>query len=210
MKIVGSLPLFILIALFVSGCSVPRVSNTARTAVEQQLLSTVIERCIRLADFSDYRGKKVYMDYTYLDTQTDKIYIQGFLQHYLAEQGIQYVSDIDTSEYIIQPTSGVLATDQRRILIGTPPLPIPLPELGISLVVPEVALFSKQTRVAYARFSFNIMRTEGRVPDRSITGINTSAEYCDWIILLYPFVSHNLPHPDPYEVPHDFFFTAYW
>lgn len=56
------------LAAFLSGCSAPRVSETGRTAVEQFLLSTVVERGIGSVDFSQFSEKKVFVDYDYLES----------------------------------------------------------------------------------------------------------------------------------------------
>jgi len=69
-----------LAALILSGCSAPRVTETGRTAVEQFLISTVVDQAIKHADFSPFFGKKIFIEYDYLAPQVDKPYVQESLK----------------------------------------------------------------------------------------------------------------------------------
>ena len=46
-------------ALLFSACSTPTVTNTARSSVEEMLLSAVVERGVSSVDFEAYAGKTV-------------------------------------------------------------------------------------------------------------------------------------------------------
>ena len=176
-----------------SGCSSPRITETGRTAVEQFLLSTVIERGIGSADFSDLAGRKVFLEYDYLAPQVDKPYVQGFFEMHLANNGIIVTRDTKEADVLIQVLCGVLATDTHKFTIGTPTLPVPLPDTSLNVAIPEIPLFQKLTRSGYGRFGFNILDAKTRKPIRSITGIEASTKYTNWTILLLPFRSHDMP-----------------
>ena len=121
-----TLPLMALVLLLLlSGCATPWMTNTKRNAIEQYLISSVVERGISSTSFKDYRNKKVAMDYTYFDPQTDKQYTQGVLELRLAELGMIVVKKAEEADYIIQPLCGVLATDHSKIFLGTPSLRSP-------------------------------------------------------------------------------------
>ena len=180
-------------ALLMFGCSTPRTSDTGRTAVEQFLLSTVIENGISYADFSPYKGKKIFIEYDYLAPQVDKPYVQGTFEMHLAQQGLIVSRDAKAADYIVQILCGVLATDANSIMIGTPTLPIPLPDTSISVAIPEIPLFKKLTRSGYGRFAFNILEAKDRTPVKVIKGIEASTSYTNWTILLIPFKSHDMP-----------------
>ena len=96
------------------------------------------------------------------------------------------------ADLLIQPLCGVLATDYDKILIGTPSLPVPVPDSSISLVIPEIALFQKYDRYGYGRFSFNILEARTRIPVTRLSGVTTKATYTDWIVLLIPFSTTNI------------------
>lgn len=185
--------LLVLGTLFMLGCSSPRTSDTGRTAVEQFLISTVVENGIGYADFTPYKGKKIFIEYDYLAPQVDKPYVQGSFEMHLAQQGLLVCRDAKAADYIVQILCGVLATDAHSIMIGTPTLPIPIPDTSISVAIPEIPLFKKLTRSGYGRFAFNILNAKDRTPVKVIKGIEASTSYTNWTILLIPFKSHDMP-----------------
>ena len=187
-------------ALF-SGCSDPMTSNTARTAVEQFLLSDCIEQATDQMKFTSYRGKKAFMDYAYLAPQVDKAVVQGMVERRLAESGVVVVADKKAADIIIQVVCPVLATDQTKFLIGTPSLPIPVPDTSIQIVIPEIPLFLKLTRKGFGQFSVNILKAADATPIEIQKGINTRAEFVNWALLLFPWTSHNMELKE--TVPND-------
>ena len=138
------------ITIILTGCQDPWITDTKRNAIEQYMLATVIERITEKADFKPYAKKKVYMDYTFLAPQTDKEYIQGRLEMELARKQCIVVSKREEADIMIRPIVGVLATDHKRFLIGTPPLPIPMPSTSVEFAIPEVAFFKRFQRIAYS------------------------------------------------------------
>lgn len=189
----GWLGLMAGVMIVLTGCSSPRITETGRSAVEQFLISTVTERGIQDADFSEYSGKKVFIEYDYLAPQVDKPYVQGVLELHLAESGIIVTRDAKEAEILIQALCGVLATDTSRFAFGTPALPIPLPNTSLNFGIPEIPIFEKLTRRAWSRFSFNILEPGTRKPIATLTGLEASAYYTNWTILLVPFKSYDMP-----------------
>lgn len=187
------LGVIVIACVLACGCSSPRTSDTGRTAVEQFLLSTVVENGIGFADFKPYAGKKIFIEYDYLAPQTDKPYVQGIFEMHLARQGLIVCRDAKAADYIVQILCGVLATDSHNFMIGTPVLPIPIPDTSINLAIPEIPLFKKLTRSGYGKFSFNILNAKDRSPERVINNIESSSSYTNWTILLLPFKSHDMP-----------------
>ena len=179
--------------LAASGCSSPRITETGRSAVEQFLLSCVVESGVGHADFAPYSGKKIFIEYEYLAPQVDKPYVQGIFEMHLAKSGLIVTRDVKQADLIVQILCGVLATDSNTILIGTPTLPIPLPDTSISVAIPEIPLFKRLTRSGYGRFSFNILEAATRKPVKAISGIETRSSYTNWTILLIPLRTHDMP-----------------
>ena len=188
-------------AVLFGGCSDPLISNTARTAVEQFLLSDCIEQATDQMKFSSYRGKKAFMDYAYLAPQVDKAVVQGMVERRLAECGVVVVADKKAADIIIQVVCPVLATDQSKFLIGTPSLPIPVPDTSVQIVIPEIPLFLKLTRKGFGQFSVNILKAADATPIEIQKGINTRAEFVNWALLLFPWTSHNMELKE--TVPND-------
>ena len=182
-----------ILLLAVTGCSSPRVTETGRSAVEQFLLSTVVEKGIEHADFEPFKGKKIFIEYEYLAPQVDKPYVQGVFEMHLAKNGLIVTRDAKEAELLVQILCGVLATDSNTLLIGTPSLPIPIPDTSISVAIPEIPVFKRLTRSGYGRFAFNILEAGTRKPVKTITGIETRSTYTNWTILLIPLRSHDMP-----------------
>ena len=176
-----------------NGCSSPRITETGRSAVEQFLLSTVIDRGVCHADFKDFAGKKAFIEYDYLAPQVDKPYLQGVFEMHLAKNGIIVSRDAKDADVLVQILCGVLATDMHKFTIGTPTLPVPLPDTSLNVAIPEIPLFQKLTRSGYSRFAFNILEAKTRKPVQVIRGIESSTQYTNWTILLVPFKSHDMP-----------------
>lgn len=187
-------------ALLAAGCSSPFVTNTKMSAVEQMLLCTVIERGISKSEFAPYKGKLVKMDYSHLDPQVFKELVIACVELHLASDGVIISrSDADKPDYIVQVSCGVLATDIDQFLIGTPPLPIPMPQANLNIVIPEIPIFRRIKRSGHGRFFFNIIKPDG-TPVELMTGLNAEAQYVNWTVLLIPFKTYNTPMADESRV----------
>ena len=180
------------VGAFFCGCSDPMSSNTARTSVEQFLLSDVIEQASDQMKFSAYKGKKAVMDYSYLAPQVDKPVIQGLVERRLAECGVIVVADKKDADIIVQLVCPVLATNMAKFLVGTPSLPVPVPDTSVQIVIPEIPLFLKLTRSAHGHFSVNILNAQDLAPIEVQKGIRTKAYYINWAVMLVPWETYNM------------------
>lgn len=184
------------VSLLITGCTAPWVTNTARSAIEQYLLAITIERMTEHAGLERYKGKKIFFDYTYLATQTDKEYVKGRLEMIVSKYNCLIVDKQPDAEIMIQPLCGVLATDHDTFLIGTPALPIPVPYCDLNFVIPEIPIFKLYNRRAYGRMAFNVFDAKSRKCLDTIPFVNASSYFKNWIILLIPFKTHNFSMDD--------------
>lgn len=197
-----------LCAVFLAvGCSTPFTTNTKRSAVEQYLLATTIERLTEHAGLGKYAGKKIFFDYSYLKTQEDQIYLQGRLEMIMSKYNCLIVPKQQEADVMIQPLCGVLATDYNTILLGTPALPIPVPDTGISVVIPEIPIFKLYDRKAYGSISFNIFDAKTRKPLEVIPEIRASTSHKNWVVLLIPFKTRNFSMSDTKDTSTQFDFV---
>ena len=178
------------------GCTNPWMTNTGRSAIEQYLISATIEQAVDSAGLMRYSGKKIFFDYNYLAPQVDKPYVQGMLEMELSKVGCIIVAKQEEADIMIQPLCGVLATDNDSWMIGTPPLPIPVPYTELTFAIPEIPLLKRFKRMAYGHFAFNVFNAKDRTPLATITNINSSAQYNNWVVMLVPFTSHNMDMKD--------------
>ena len=194
------------VSLLVTGCSAPWVTNTARSAVEQYLLAMTIERMADHAGLDKYKGKKIFFDYGYLAPQTDKDYVKGRLEMIVSKNNCVIVAKQADADVMIQPLCGVLATDHDTFLIGTPPLPVPVPYCDLNIVIPEIPIFKRYNRRAYGRMAFNVFDAKTRKCLETIPFVNASAYQNNWIVLLIPFKSRDFSMDDTYKYGHEFDF----
>ena len=194
------------VSLLVTGCSAPWVTNTARSAVEQYLLAMTIERMADHAGLDKYKGKKIFFDYGYLAPQTDKDYVKGRLEMIVSKNNCLIVAKQADADVMIQPLCGVLATDHDTFLIGTPPLPVPVPYCDLNIVIPEIPIFKRYNRRAYGRMAFNVFDAKTRKCLETIPFVNASAYQNNWIVLLIPFKSRDFSMDDAHKYKYEFDF----
>ena len=194
------------VSILITGCTAPWVTNTARSGIEQYLLSIAIERMTEHAGLERYKGKKIFFDYSYLATQTDKEYVKGRLEMVVSKYNCLIVDKQEKADIMIQPLCGVLGTDHDTFLIGTPPLPIPVPYCDINIVIPEIPIFKIYNRRAYGRMAFNVFDAKTRNCIDTIPYINSSSYYKNWVILLIPFKTRDFSMDDAHKYGVEFDF----
>ena len=137
------------------GCmGTPRVTDPARTAIEQLLLSTAAERALIGVDLKVLEGKKVFLDASGFEG-TDKAYAIGQIKILLGKQGALFVEDKKQAEVVVEVTSGALSVDRSDSLFGIPPIPVPVPNVG-TFETPEVAMFKTIKQTGVAKFAMNV------------------------------------------------------
>lgn len=146
MNIIAKLAALGCVGLLATGCATTSSSNTSRTASEQLLISSAIDRAFSNVEFGDFAGHKVYIDGTYLNS-VDKEYLLGTLRHRILEGGGAIVASADASDLVLEPRSGGVGTDKQESFIGIPAIGIP----GLPIELPEVKLVSKATQMGTAK-----------------------------------------------------------
>ena len=143
--------IFIVLALFVSGCASFKITEPPRSATEQLLLSTSADRALASADFSIFANQKVFLDTTYFDSYDSK-YAVGEIRDALSRAGALLENSPTNSDIIIEARSGALSTDSADSLIGIPSTGLPIPLSG-AISIPEIALYKSDKQNAYAKIA---------------------------------------------------------
>lgn len=146
MKFTSLSIVIIFAAMLTSGCATTSSSNTSRTASEQLLISSAIDRAFSNVEFSDFAGHKVFIDDAYLNS-VDKEYLLGTLRHRILQGGGAIVGSADASDLVLEPRSGGVGTDKQESFIGVPSIGIP----GLPIELPEIKLVSKATQMGTAK-----------------------------------------------------------
>lgn len=129
-----------------AGCSTTRTTNTARTGMEQLLISNAVDQNLDNAAFPDVQGRKVFVNDKYLDA-VDKGYILGSIRQKVLSRGGQLVDAKDGSDVTIEVFSGGVGTDNTERYVGMPGLAVP----GMPIELPEVRLYEKTSQFGTAK-----------------------------------------------------------
>jgi hypothetical protein len=106
-------------ALLLAGCSSMKESDTARTGVEQLLISSAVDRALDKVSFASLRGAKVFVEEKYLDC-TDKNYVIVSLHQRVMRAGCKLVDKADDADVILELASGAVGTDRNDAFLGVP------------------------------------------------------------------------------------------
>ncbi|HVC93531.1 MAG TPA: DUF6655 family protein, partial [Pirellulales bacterium] len=117
-------PVWLAAAFIVSaappGCASKSRSDTARTATEQLVVSTALDRAIDAIDFAPLAGKDVYLDTTYLEDVVDKNYLISSLRQRMFAQDCRLKDDKDQAKYVVEARAGAVGTNRHNVLLGIP------------------------------------------------------------------------------------------
>lgn len=172
------LPCMTLMALALAGCSATRITEPARTAAEQLLLSTAIDRSLADADFSSFSGQTVYFD-TRMFEGYDSKYALGAIRDTMSQQGALIVDSADKARFIVEPRSGSIGIDSHSELVGIPDLTLPIPLAG-AVNTPEVPLWKvdkADSTVKVAVLAFDKETGQHRYSSGSLVGKSFNHQY---------------------------------
>lgn len=136
-------PFILLPVAFAAGCGTTKWSDTGRTATEQLLLSTAVDRAIDNMDFRPLAEKFVYLDPQYLDC-VDKGYVVSTLRQHMLSEGCVLMPDATSADYVVEVRSGGVGTDHHDVLVGVPAISLGGIAPGVPSAIPEIP-FAKTT-----------------------------------------------------------------
>ena len=183
-------------ALLLSGCADPRITNTGRNAIEQLLLTTAVDRSVSKLDFRMLSGEKIKIDYSHLAPQTEKDYVQAILEARVAAAGAIIALKPEEAKYVLRPVCAALATEDSKIMFGTPQLPVPIPDASLSLVIPELPLFKRINRHGICKISVEILEAQTNKQARVVGPVISSSIHTNWVVLFVPFVTRDFEMGD--------------
>ncbi|HEY1720944.1 MAG TPA: DUF6655 family protein [Magnetospirillaceae bacterium] len=182
-------------AIGLSGCTTVRQTDPARSATEELIISSAIDRMVDRLQISIPKGTKVFVDNSFFDA-TDAKYAQGSIRERLLQSGAFLVADRKDADMVVETRSGAQSLDDSSFLIGVPQTPLPIPLAG-TLTIPEIALFKRERRQGVAKAALTIYNAKtGEY--RSATGAQYGySRETDWTVLLLISWSNDDVTPDP-------------
>ena len=143
-----------------AGCATMKESDTARTGVEQLLISSATDKALAKVDFRPVAGARVFLETKYLDC-TDKNYIIVAMHQRIMATGATLVDKAEDSDVVVELTSGAVGTDRTEWFIGLPQIPLPPPS---PISIPRLALFSRTRLIGTAKLSMVAFDTKSKRP----------------------------------------------
>lgn len=134
------------ICLAAAGCGTTKWSDTPRTATEQLLISTAVDRAIDGMNFKPLAGKDIYLDTTFLEGIVDKNYVISSLRQHMLAQGCVLAPSKEHATYVVEARAGAVGTNHHDVMVGIPALSLPGASMmpGVPSAIPEIA-FAKTT-----------------------------------------------------------------
>jgi hypothetical protein len=194
---VGSLVASLLAALALAACSSSRESLPSRTATEQLLLSSAVDRAAQELTLDLPQDAPVFLDTTNFEAIDGK-YAIGAVREQLLRRGARLMPDRALADVVIEIRSGALSIDDESSLLGLPAIDIPVPMSDVS--TPELALVKRDERrgtVKLAAVAYDAH--DGRFVDA--TGpVYGYSHITDWTVLVFSWTSSDVL-PEEEHVP---------
>ena len=186
----------LLFALVSAACTIVRESNPPRTATEQLLISTAVDRAVEGMHFDIPKGTSVFVDPTNLDGYDSKYAIASITERIL-QQGAQLSSDRAKADMVVALRAGALSTDSVQDLVGLPSIGgVPVPLMG-TLSLPEIALIKKEQTRGVAKFAATVYDSKtGELKSVSGASYGLSSK-THWFIILVGWDRSDIAPPVP-------------
>jgi hypothetical protein len=150
------LPIILLLVL--GGCNTRRITHTARSGVEEMLLSSAIDKALTKYEPTDINNKKIYIDSSNLFTIKDtgiNGYMIGMLRSCLGSKGAIIVEKKEKAEIVLEIYNGTVGTDYDDIFVGIPPIGIPIIFAG-TLMSPRITFYEKSIQTGTCKILINL------------------------------------------------------
>jgi hypothetical protein len=146
--------------VLVGGCSHVRITDPARTATEQFLLSQAAIAAVKPLSFDVLHGRRVYLDDTYF-AAAEREFVLGELRAKLLLSGVQISPERKEAEIILEVRSGGVGIDRYESLLGIPSLGAAAATASAaagvpmaSIVTPEVAITKEIKQIGFASVAY--------------------------------------------------------
>lgn len=191
-KIVKALCLSVALAVLLSACSsTKKVTQSARTATEQLLITEAVMRSLpkeRDLAFPIPRGATVKLDIAGISA--DKDVVKGIVAGWLGLHG--YIVQDENANHRISIIVDSLGTELSTTFFGLPPISAGF----LPIALPELALYKSENQSGYARFHFDIFELPSGQFLASSSPFVTGTFYNAYtILLLFTFNKTDLVSP---------------
>ena len=153
------LPTYVsLIAVSFLGCASMKESDTARTGLEQLLISNAVDQSLAKVDFKPVAGAKVHLKTDFLDC-VDKNYILLSTRSKLLANQCTMVDKPEDADIVMEIASGGVGTDRTDLTVGSPEIP-----LGLMGSIPKISVYERKKAMGTAKLTIIATDTKSKQP----------------------------------------------
>ena len=182
------------------GCATVRVTNPARTATEQFLLSEAAAQAVQQLGARPLRDRRVYVDDTFFESIDEQV-VLGELRAHLLLNGVRLVNERDEAQIVLEPRTRGIGIDRYDYLLGVPPILIPadgtgdlLEASGGTLITPELALLKRIRQNGFASIAFvAYWKDSGELAASSGPFVGRTEREDWWFFGIGPRTTGNIP-----------------
>ncbi|MDN5753785.1 MAG: hypothetical protein L0H15_10995 [Nitrosospira sp.] len=179
-----------------AGCTTThRTTSSAKTAVEQLLISEAIARSLPREPTGALpipRGSTVILDVSGISPAADQMLLQQALAAWLGREGYLIQSDKKAATHQIDVIVGALGTELSGTFVGMPPVT----SILIPFSLPELAVYKSQLQTGYVKFHMNIFEIPaGRFVGSTPAFLGDAYHNHYTMALVVSFESSNLMSP---------------
>jgi Family of unknown function (DUF6655) len=192
----GRIAVSFLLLLTLAGCSTTRETEPARTATEQLLISTAVDRALDRLHLNVPAGTKLWVEAANFDGYDQK-YAVGAIRDRLLREGALLVADRGQADAVVEIRAGALSTDSDDLLIGIPSVVMPVPLAGAAKT-PELSLVKKNHDEGVAKIGITAYdaKTGALAPYSPAEPIYGYSNRTRWVVLsLFDWTSSDLLAP---------------
>jgi hypothetical protein len=142
------------------GCATSKESDTARTGMEQLLISSAVDQSLDKVNLAPIRGARVYLDTKYLDC-VDKNYVIVSLHQRVLANGSTLAEKPEEADVILEVGSGSVGTDRQDLFVGIPQIPLPPPS---PISVPRLAFMTRTKAMGTSKLRVVAYDVKSKLP----------------------------------------------
>ena len=165
--------------LLLAGCATTKESDTARTGIEQLLISSAVDDALDKIDLTPIRGAQVHLEEKYLDC-VDKNYVIVAMQERLFANGCVLAAKPEDADVIIHVTSGGVGTDRQEKFVGISEIPLPPPS---PIMIPQVSILSRTRANGTAKLRVVAFDAKTRMPVLRGDAVLARSDFKSWKVL---------------------------
>ncbi|HEX8324027.1 MAG TPA: DUF6655 family protein [Tepidisphaeraceae bacterium] len=165
----GRALLFILVCL-AGGCASIRVTDPARSATEQFLMSQAVEKAVGLLSVDALRDRVVYVDAQFLPNTQDRgsdgdlfyqknqeyLFLAAEVRAKLLGSGVRLAEDRNGAQIVIELRSQGVGIDRTEFLLGLPSVVLSeaAGSSAVPVATPELSIVKRTTQKGFAAVAF--------------------------------------------------------